>query len=110
MNLARQFLSQDRVDAAVSLDAAEPAKCCGNDLDPEMTFTIFARTGMARMQAGFIDDGEPLGRKRCGQFGPDGAGHGAVGGSLGHLLLKSVNVALAETCYSLLPVTSRSLP
>ncbi len=97
MNLPGQFIGQDRVDAAVPLDAAEPPEGRRNDLDPEVTFTTFTGAGMPRVKAGLIDDREPFGCKRRYQFGPDGAGDGTVGDILGHRLLQSLNVVSAET-------------
>src|SRR5438093_7809830 len=62
---ARLELSRKRfVDHPVTLDKRLAGKGLSHDIYAEMALALRVSTGMAGMQRGFVDDGEPLRRER----------------------------------------------
>ena len=68
MDRPAQFVRQNIHDAALALKARQTLKPCGDDNDAKMCFTFRSRTGMARVQIGFVNYLKMVWRKGSDQF------------------------------------------
>lgn len=68
MHWPAQFVRQNIHDAALALKARHTLKPCRDDNDAKMRFTFRSRTGMARVQIGFVNHFKMVWRKGSAQF------------------------------------------
>jgi len=71
MDAAGQFGSERLIDHAMALDPALSFEGLRHDIDPEMRFSPWSVTGMARMQVRFVNNPDAFGRKSLGQLSCD---------------------------------------
>ena len=71
VHAAGEFTGKCRVDHAMALDSALPAKGFRYDIDPEVGLAAWPVAGMAGMLVRFVDDSQVLGIESFGQLSCD---------------------------------------